>query len=108
MTSSSIDTTNGGYNPWSLSAAASSTFVLTTTTATLDTQNETVTIAMTADNSAPTLSSAISPAFATDGTGYTTVTTTLTDADGDSSTLFVEHSTDGGTTWASSTIATVS
>lgn len=56
-------------------------------------------------NSTPTLT-AISPVFATDGTGLVTVTTTVSDGDGDTVTLYVDYSLDGGVTWASSTLGT--
>ncbi|MFZ2190154.1 MAG: peptidoglycan-binding protein [Candidatus Magasanikiibacteriota bacterium] len=44
--------------------------------------------------------------FATDGTGLVTLIGTVTDADDDSVTLFVDYSLDDGSTWASSTIST--
>jgi len=56
-------------------------------------------------NTAPA-TTAITPSFATDGTGLVTVTTTVSDADANDVTLYVDYSLDGGTTWASSTIGT--
>lgn len=57
-------------------------------------------------NNAPTVT-AIYPIQATNGTGLVTVTTTITDADGDTVSLSVDYSLDGGTTWASTTLDTV-
>ncbi len=53
-------------------------------------------------------STAITPSFATSGTGYVTVTSSISDVDGDSTTLYVDYSLNGGTTWASTTLASAS
>jgi len=44
----------------------------------------------------------------TDGTGVVTIVTTVTDTDGDTVTMNVDYSTDNGSTWASSTLGTIS
>lgn len=54
-------------------------------------------------NSAPSVSS-FSPVVARDGSGRVTVTTTISDAESNTTTLFVDFSVDNGSTWASSTI----
>ncbi len=82
MSSSSVATTNGGYNPWSFVAAATSTYSEKTVTSTLDTQSETVTITMTVpSNTAPT---ATSPAISGTLQVGNTLTGTYTYADDDS------------------------
>lgn len=60
-----------------------------------------------ASNNAPTTTDFINPAAARDGSGLVTVTSTLTDANGDTVTLYIDHSVNGGATWASSSIRTV-
>ncbi|MBT7928723.1 hypothetical protein HN682_02225, partial [Candidatus Peregrinibacteria bacterium] len=57
MTSSSIATTNGGYNPWTFIANTAGDYVTTTVEQSLTSQNQTVTIAMSGANTAPTASS---------------------------------------------------
>ena len=98
MTSSSIATTNGGYNPYAVSVSASSTYAATSTSFTLDSKNETITLTMIGAPDTPTFSSftnTTSSIQATWGTisdaayytvsstvpGYTSVTTTNTNYD---------------------------
>ncbi len=50
---------------------------------------------------------AITPSFPVDGTGKVTVSTTVSDENFNTVTLFVDYSVNGGTTWVSSTINTV-
>jgi len=50
-------------------------------------------------NAAPTITAPTSITQATDGTGYISFETTLTDTNGDTSVVKVEYSDDGGTTW---------
>lgn len=108
MTSSSIDITNGGYNPWTVYSAASSTYLEKTIASSFNLQNQTITLAMETANNAPSVSDSLAPLFPSDGTGFVVVTTTLTDSDDDISILIVEYSIDGGSTWASSTLGNVS
>lgn len=46
----------------------------------------------------------IYPSFAADATGLVTVTTTVSDANRETVTVYMDYSTDGGTTWSSSTL----
>lgn len=55
-------------------------------------------------NNTPTVTSYISPSVARDGEGKVTVTTTVSDADNNTVSLYVDHSLNGGSTWASSSI----
>ncbi len=59
-------------------------------------------------NGTPTVTSYISPSVARDGEGNVTVTTTVSDADNNTVSLYVDHSLDGGSTWASSSIMSAS
>ncbi|OIO20384.1 MAG: hypothetical protein CO029_02470 [Candidatus Magasanikbacteria bacterium CG_4_9_14_0_2_um_filter_41_10] len=57
MTSSSIASNNGGFNPYAVSVSASSTYAATSTSFTLDTKNETITLTMIGPPNTPTISS---------------------------------------------------
>lgn len=46
----------------------------------------------------------IYPSFATDASGLVTVTTTVSDANRETVTVYMDYSTDGGDTWSSSTL----
>lgn len=48
----------------------------------------------------------INPSFASDASGLVTVTTTVTDVNHETVTLYVDYSVDGGVTWSSSTLRT--
>jgi hypothetical protein len=58
-------------------------------------------------NAAPSAIAPYTPVQDTEGNGYVTVTTTITDTDDDSVDVFVDYTIDGGITWSSSTIATL-
>ncbi|PIY92157.1 MAG: hypothetical protein COY70_04785 [Candidatus Magasanikbacteria bacterium CG_4_10_14_0_8_um_filter_42_12] len=85
MSSSSVATTNGGYNPYTIIASATSTYgetVLTGTT--LDTQNELVTLTMVAPPTAPTN-------FATTTVSTSSVAFSWTDNSGDEDNFLIGY-----------------
>lgn len=54
---------------------------------------------------APASTTAITPSFATNASGLVTVSTTVSDANSENVTLYVDYSVDAGTTWTSTTLA---
>ena len=60
-----------------------------------------------AQNAQPSAIAPFAPVQGVDGNGYVTVTTTVSDADDETVELYVDFSSDGGVTWSSSTIASL-
>lgn len=86
MTSSSIGTTNGGYNPWTVAAAATSPYAALSTSATLNTQNQTITVTLSeaASESSSSNSSGggVAPSPVASGSSAASATTFITTAPG--------------------------
>ncbi|PLX27289.1 hypothetical protein C0581_03470 [Candidatus Parcubacteria bacterium] len=94
------DKTNGTYNPYTISAAATSTYAATSTAATLDSINETITLIT---GSAPT-----APALSSGSIGATTSTIEWTDnADDETGFVWLISTDDETYTTATTTSANV-
>jgi len=101
MSSSSIATTNGTYNPFTVSVGAYGIYSATSTDSILNTRNQTVSLAMTPSATTPTAPST----FATSTVGPTSIVLTWSDNSDNETGFVVKYSTDGESYATASTTA---